>query len=442
MPIDTRCFFSLDRQSEFLSKYAEPDRYSFLEKFPKTGRFIPRGSGLSYVAASFGKDSVSVGFGKFSRILEFNADAKAPMITVEAGITLHALHIFLCPRGLRVPVEPGHPQISIGGCIAFNVFGKNQFKEGLFESCVEELEVFHPQKGVLKCSRAENKELFDLTIGGMGLTGVILKAKLRLARIPSPWLRVRNISFRNLQHMVEVLQQVNDSADALNTFNDFSVFGKNMGQGFVTVSNFSDEHTPAKLLESFHSLDRRPTQRFSYFNALSIPVFGFAYRTWHTKFKSEEKMPFYQFNYPVAGISFYFDWYGKKGFIERQILVPEASVEKYIEKFERLLRSYRPQVVLGSCKFFSGKQRLLHFAGRGLVISIDVVPHTGKAGFHEALDALNVDMGAIDNIAKDSRISRELIRREYPDYEKVRERMAAYDPNRQFASALSQKLSV
>ena len=151
-------------------------------------------------------------------------------------------------------------------------------------------------------------------------------------------------------------------------------------------------------------------------------------------------MPFYKFNYPVASTPFYFDWYGKRGFVERQILVPDANVDSYIEKLEALLRKYRPQIVLGSCKLFSGQQRLLHFAGTGLVISIDTMPGEESAAFHDALDELNVRMKAIDNIAKDSRVTKDLIASEYGEYNAFRDLLAEHDPCRQLASALSDKL--
>jgi decaprenylphospho-beta-D-ribofuranose 2-oxidase len=392
------------------------------------------------VAASFGSKSLSLGLNRFNRILAFDSSGKEPTIIVEAGISLHKLHLFLCPQGLRVPVEPGHPQITIGGCIAFNVFGKNQFREGLFESCVEEIELFHPQKGLLTCSRNENKTIFELTIGGMGLTGVIVKAKLRLKHIPSPWLHVEKVSFKNLHHMVEVMKSKSITADSLHSFNDFTSFGKGLGQGFVYTSEFSEEKAPPELLYSFKSLERKPARNIKLFNRLTIPVFGLAYRTLNTKFTSRERMPFYKFNYPVASTPFYFDWYGKKGFVERQILVPDVQVNSYIDKFEALLRKYRPQIVLGSCKFFSGKQSLLHFAGTGLVISIDVMPDEENKAFHDALDEMNVEMKAIDNIAKDSRVTKDLIASEYPEYGKFRELLSAHDSSRQLASALSDKL--
>ncbi|OGG58882.1 hypothetical protein A2765_00690 [Candidatus Kaiserbacteria bacterium RIFCSPHIGHO2_01_FULL_56_24] len=435
-----RLFFSLDRQTECVADYIEPDRYSFLEQLPENERYIPRGAGLSYVAASFGSKSISLGLSKFNRILAFEPSGEEPTIVVEAGISLHKLHLFLCPQGLRVPVEPGHPQISIGGCIAFNVFGKNQFREGFFESCVEEIELFHPQKGLLTCSRNENTTLFELTIGGMGLTGVIVKAKLRLKRIPSPWLNVQKIPFTDLHHMFQVMKNESQTADSLHSFNDFTSFGKGLGRGFVYAAAFSEEDTAPELLMTFKSLERKPTRRFALFNRLTIPAFNAAYRTLNTRLKPYERMPFYRFNYPIAEMSFYFDWYGRKGFVERQMLVPEAKLDPYIEKFEALLRKYRPQIVFGSCKFFSGKQCHLRFAGTGIVISMEVMPNAANQGFHDALDELNVHMGAIDNIAKDSRVTKDLIASEYPEYGKFRDLLAEYDPHRQLASALSDKL--
>lgn len=438
MRIARRRFSSLDRQFSAEVDFAEPDRYRLLEDLPRSGRLIARGAGLSYVPASFGPRTTAIGFTRFDRILAFDPLAKT--IEVEAGISLHKLHLFLAPRGLTVPVEPGHPQISVGGCIAFNVFGKNQSKQGLFETAVEELELFHPDRGGVRCSRTLNAPLFELTLGGMGLTGIVLRAKLRLAEIPSPWVEVEKVPVRNLAETARVLGERAAAADSLYSFNDFTSFGDDLGGGFVLVARFSGERAPAQPLARFRSLERRPEWRPAYFNGLTRPMFCKAYRFLNTRLKARERTPFHRFNYPVASTPFYFDWYGRRGFIERQILVPRPRIEAYIDRFERLAREHRPPIVFGSCKFFRGSPRLLNFSGDGMVISMDFTPSEKGRAFQGALDALNVELGALDNLAKDSRLAGEVVAAQYPGLREFRARLDAHDSGRRFGSALSDRI--
>src|SRR4051812_45723082 len=114
-----RKFVSLDRHSVCWGDYDEPDRYRELLSVKADSPLIARGAGLSYVAASFDDGVRSIGLRQFNRILAF--DAAERWIEVEAGISLGELYDFCSHHGLALPVQPGHPQITIGGCIAGNV---------------------------------------------------------------------------------------------------------------------------------------------------------------------------------------------------------------------------------------------------------------------------------------------------------------------------------
>src|ERR1700688_1204279 len=156
--------------------FQRPDRYAFFDWISTTRCVIARGAGLSYAAASFGTNSVSVDMTSFDRILRFSA--KDGLVEVEVGMRIGELFDFLALHGHYLRVQPGHGAISVGGCIAADVHGKNPLRDGTFLSQIESLRLFHPAHGIVDLSNDRNPELFRATCGGYGSTGIIMSACL------------------------------------------------------------------------------------------------------------------------------------------------------------------------------------------------------------------------------------------------------------------------
>ena len=110
---------------------------------------------MSYCSASALQGGLTVDMRSFNRILDF--DKERGLVRVEAGICIGELNNFLIPSGWQLPVLPGYPMITVGGCVAFNVHGKSQYKIGLFMDWIEQLTVYHPLKGELVCSASLNE---------------------------------------------------------------------------------------------------------------------------------------------------------------------------------------------------------------------------------------------------------------------------------------------
>ena len=159
-----RLFTCLGRQESAAAVWHEPDRYRTLLGLRPGNKVCIQGAGLSLSGAGFPAMAVVLGMARFNRILDL--DQIARVVHVEAGITLGRLFGVLAGRGLFLAVQPGHPDITVGGCIAGNVHGKNPFRDGIFAGLVRELTLFHPAHGVLILSREQYPELFDLTCGG------------------------------------------------------------------------------------------------------------------------------------------------------------------------------------------------------------------------------------------------------------------------------------
>ena len=184
-------FTSFGNSNIVKSKLSIPDRLRNIEKFDNA--VIPYGGGYSYNDISFFRKSCSISSKKFNRILEFNE--QDGYLEVESGTTLQEIFSFLEKKNFYLKVQPGFPLITIGGCIAGNVHGKNQFKDGNFNKIIRSIRLFNPDKGIIEISQYKNKKLYDLTIGGLGLTGFIISAKIKIHRLEPSIVQNKKVFF-------------------------------------------------------------------------------------------------------------------------------------------------------------------------------------------------------------------------------------------------------
>lgn len=435
-------FSSLDQTYACETNYLEPDRYRALRSAEAARQCIAMGSGISYVAAGFGPDSTVVGLKHFDRILELNLSAHT--ITVEPGVTLGKLYALLSPLGLMTPVQPGHPQISIGGCIAFNVHGKNQFTEGLFETCVVRMELFHPTHGRLTLSREENPDIFALTLGGMGLTGIITQATLTLKEIPGRHVLAKYLPAASLTETLELMERGKAEYDLLYSWNDCSLGPLALGRGFVIAGKFGADAPDKPENQSYKPIRPHTPKlgRKRIFQDRVMQAINAAYHLLYTRVKRKDVMSFFDFCYPVARKDFYFDFYGPGGFLETQVLVPMDAAREYLKAFEAVFRRGGSPSYLTSMKIFKGTQERLTYNGTGLSFALDMPNTPAARALMQELDGLNTHVGAISNIAKDSRVSASTIRAQYPEYESFRDALKSFDPKRLFVSEVSRRLEL
>ncbi len=433
-------FVSLDRQTVCQSEFDEPDRYRDLPGARRGGPFIARGSGISYVAASFGEGVCSIGMKRFNRVLAF--DPAAHRITVEAGMTLGDLQVFLLPNELHLPIQPGHPQITIGGCVACNVHGKNQFVEGIFENVVESLTLLHPDRGVQTLSRNDDPELFFFTLGGFGLSGIVLSVSLRLARLPGNLVRTEIVRVGSLAETFEQLAARKDDFDLLYSWNDVATFGRRMGQGFLVAGRYARRKDASPEL-SYRPIDPSDESGFRVpvLNRSSLPWINRFY-LWKETADGSREVPLFDFLYPIAHLGSYFSMYGAKGFVEHKVLVPEGSWRDYLPAFSALLKKHGVPIGLVSVKLFRGAPRLLTFNGTGFSLSLDIGRSPAAAALLAELDELDCEFGARVNVYMDSRVSAGVVKRQYDGYDEFRAAREKFDPHRHFGSALQQRLAL
>ena len=425
-------------------RLARPDRYRDLLLPASAGPRSCRGGGYSYAPASFGGGALAVDQTRFDRLLAF--DEGTGEVECEAGATLGALHAFLGPRGFFLPVQPGYPGITIGGCIAADVHGKNQYRDGTFRSHVASLRLFHPRHGEVEASGTANAEAFDLTCGGLGLTGAILSARLRAARLPSAAITMERRPLASLSSALEALEEAAATSDFLYTDHDVTRRGAAFGRGVLVSGRFARGEEGPRDGSAGRWVRMTAESRGAavppLLNRWTAVPFDRVVAAAQGLGPSRSRSRVFDFLFPVARKAAYFHLFGRRGFHELQWIVPAPRVPDLLRELPRLLARRSAPVTLASCKLFRGTPSLVRFDGAGLCLALDFPRDGSSPAFAAELDRLGTDVGALPNLAKDSRLPRDVARAGLAGFDDFRERLRRFDPDRLYRSALSERLGL
>lgn len=443
-PVSDDVFVSFDGGVKVDGKKQMPDRYRYWDDKNIDQIRISSGAGLSYAPASFLADGLTISHQNFNRLIEF--DSETGEVEVEAGISLGELYNFLISKGYFLPIQPGHGAISVGGCIAAEVHGKNHVKDGTFSNQVQSLRLFHPVHGMLDLSRSENADLFELTCGGYGLTGNIISARLKCQRIPGQSLTLKTQEFTNLSDALSSLAAGARQADLCYSWHDMSLGPGVFGHSFVSTAHFDTSKTfenfddPVEVPELDGKI--RKKWRFSLINRWSSFAINQIYRRKMSKLNSGQSQMLGQTLFPIHDSQFYFYLFGVKGFHEYQALIPFEKIDEYMNFVQNFVKKDNIVVALASAKAFNQKQSFLRFSGEGICFTLNVPRDRKSLEFMSRLDDYVIDSGGLPNIIKDSRLSQNVVASCYPEYELFRQRLVAFDPRRLFRSELSERLEL
>ena len=421
------------------ANHQRPDRLRMLNDRNEEFQ-IPRGAGLSYAPASFGKDKLIRDMCSFDRILEFDESSK--IVVVEAGISLKKLLMWSFSKQLFLPVLPGQPEITVGGCVAANVHGKNPYKDGTFMEQVEWIELSHPTLGTKIISRSNEKKIFDATCGGLGLTGIITKVALKLQKLSSEIIILSSKKTESLKNTLEIMKQ-HTSDDLLYSWNMGSTLF-NFGKGIVTSGIFSDDSSSKTLQikerKSMNSNDR--LLPFSLWNTLSSPIINSINQKIQSG-KNIVKKDVYSALFPFVGTArMFYGLYGSNGFNEYQVLIKKKYSVEFIDDLTKLIKSEKPSLTILVMKLFNGKQKLLHFSDEGLSIILNLKHCNSTLKFLKKLDDIVISYKALPYIVKDSRLTKEVVEQCYPEYHVFKEILNEIDPKRIFKSELSERMNL
>lgn len=430
---------SFDGTEAVVADVEEPDRYGALLDLLATARPLAvRGAGLSYCLASSGDGVRTISTKQFNRILDFDRDRG--VVTVEPGVQIGDLLRFAVARGWYFPVLPGYPTITVGGCVAFNVHGKTQHNVGHFSDRVLALTLLHPTHGEVRCSPTERPDVLGLTVGGMGLTGYIADVTLELEPLRGGSVRRLARPVTDLSEAVEVMRSVARETDALYAWNDLTCRGRRFGRGVVYDERF--EPAARRSCREHGTMQARARRRGpTLYTRATASVVNRAYLA-RDLVRRDRRSSVEDAAFPISGNEAYYRLFGRRGFREYQLLVPDDAWPSAARAVQRLVERSSAPVTLGSLKLFSGRGQHLWFRGDGVCLTLDAPATPDASALFGELDAVVLQHGGLVNLSKDSRIGAGTVQRMFSGYEDFRRALGSWDPVRHFDSALRRRLEL
>jgi len=430
---------SFDRQFGARCRVQRPDRYRLLDALRPDVRRIARGGGVSYVGASFGAGVISQDLGAFDRLLAF--DGERGLLEVEAGATIGAVQRFALSHGWYLPVTPGHPRATIGGCIAADVHGKNPARDGTFRRQVEAFELHSPSCGKLVASANAHADLFAASFAGFGLTGLIVCARLRLARPPAS-LILRRVPVRDLAEAADVLRE---AANARLLYGWHDGRAAAFGRGVIQIGLAGDA-SQGRSRRARASRDLpgqlRPWPLCAWHRSTIAAANTWLGARWRRP--GQAPIDLAEALFPLNRARGYFAAFGPGGMDEAQWLIPHARFDAFAEALREEVARRRPRITLMASKLFAGPATDLAFDGHGIALAIQLAAprEAAQAGFLEALAELAIGHGGRPNLVKDSSLTAATVRRAMPAFEAARARLATHNPGGLYGSELSRRLAL
>lgn len=415
-----------------------PEKYRDLYAAMSSGNFVSRGAGVSYPLLSAGAGVRSIVSTQFNRILEFNKETG--IVKVESGLALGTLLKFLSSHGWWLPTIPGHPSITVGGCIAVNAHGKSQYHSGLFGDSVIGLELFHPKHGKLSCGSSELP--FKLTMGGFGLTGHIISATIQSKKLAGHSITKTTIPCSDIFEAVEVMLREKDHFDHVYSWNNLNIRGSSFGAGYVYCEKFSAEKVSD--LKEFNSLVA-PPRKGTVDQLLSFMLKNQVSRLYSLKEKvapRSQQLGILAGAFPINGKEIYHRFFGANGLLESQIIIPHSQFRPVIQKLSMAISESGQSMSLGSLKIFRGAQSYIHFLGDGICLALNA-PNTAKARtLFQKIDEICLEHKCLPNIAKDSRVEQKVVAGTYEGYAQFKKEILEFDPQMMIQSALRTRLGL
>ena len=364
-------------------------------------------------------------------------DASTGVLDCEAGVLLSEILELAVPMGWSLPVTPGTRFVTVGGAIANDVHGKNHASAGSFGDHVPEFELLRSDGRRIVCSPTENADLFAATIGGLGLTGVVTRARLQLRRIQGEGVVVETQRFGRLADFFALSRQTRDSEYRV-AWVDCLARGPALGRGVYSHGCDARGGSPVPPAPGGR-LAVPVAPPFSLVNAASLRALNTLYYR-RAPVQPRRGIEHYQrFFYPLDGIA---DWnriYGPRGFLQYQCVVPPASeAAATAEMLERIAASGQGSF-LAVLKQFGQRPApgLLSFSRAGTTLALDF-PFRGKPTLDllDALDRVVLAAGGAVYPAKDARMPPEVFAGSFPRLAEFRQHV---DPG--FSSGLWRRVT-
>ncbi|HZH25742.1 MAG TPA: FAD-binding oxidoreductase [Azospirillaceae bacterium] len=404
---------------------------------------IARGNGRSYGDAALNPHRTLCMRG-MDRMLAF--DPETGVLTCEAGVLLADILDVFVPRGWFPPVTPGTKLVTVGGMIAADVHGKNHHKAGSFGDHVVGLDLLMADGRIVTCGPDQRPDLFHATRGGMGLTGVILRASVRLIPIETAYIRQETLRANDLDEIMGLFE-----ASAGWTYSvawiDCLARGARLGRSVL----YRGEHARADDLPPDMRADPMSVKRKRSLTVpLDLPGFtlnrwtvgAFNELYWRRGVPRETLVDYDTFFYPLDAILEWNRIYGRSGFVQYQCVLPKAASAAGLRSLLQTIAAAGNASFLAVLKLFGSQEGMMSFPMEGYTLALDFPASSATMGLLLDLDAIVADHGGRLYLAKDARMGASMLRRGYPAIDRFQALRAAAGLDQVFRSAQSERLGL
>ena len=431
------------------SRVARPENVSAV-RLDGEPSVLARGLGRSYGDAAQLAGGLVVLTERLNRFLSF--DSSTGLLRAEAGTRMAEVLETFVPRGWFPSVTPGTKFVTLGGCAAADVHGKNHHREGGFGSHVLELEVMLADGRRVPCSPASNADLFRATVGGMGLTGFITEVAFEMKPVETPYMIVRHTPARDLEECMALLEDAALDDEHTVTWLDATASGRSLGRGVL----IRGQH--AKALELPRELRERATttRRARLTVPFDLPswvmgraaarLFNGAYFRRQGRRCAPFVSHFDDFFYPLDAVR---DWnraYGRRGLVQYQCVLPHGEAAGGVRRMlEALTAAGMPSFLAVLKRLGAEGPGLLSFPTPGYTLSLDFPAAREREllPLLRSFDELVTRLGGRVYLAKDSTAEAETVRAMYgvrlAEWKEIK---ARFDPENRFGSDLSRRLGL
>ncbi|MEO0313171.1 MAG: hypothetical protein RL140_401 [Actinomycetota bacterium] len=401
-------------------------RPTWIDQLPqlvKAQRVLASGSGRSYGDLALLTGGRMVSTLGLNKLISF--DERSGVLECESGVLLRDIQALFVQRGWMLAVTPGTSYVSVGGAIAGDVHGKDHHFAGTFGEHVESLTLVRSSGEVLECSQKTNPEMFRATIGGLGLTGLISTARIKLKKVAGPFMDTELVTYNNLGEFFELSSETeNSNWQASVSWFDCSTSKAGRGsfsRGLPSDRGYEPQASSAGLSIPF-------PLPISLVNKLSLDVFNSSYFALQKRQSGKSVQHYSAFYYPLDGVKNWNRIYGPKGFLQYQSVVPMRDSEAVTAEMLRLIKRSGQGSFLAVLKTFADRKPagLLSFARSGVTLALDFPNRDDKtAKLFSQLDRIVLDAGGTLNPTKDALMTREMFSAGYP---KLQEFLQYRDP--------------
>lgn len=413
---------------------------------------IARGLARSYgdAAQNAGGDVIStLGLGGVSW-----ADKAAGLVRAAGGASLDEVQRFLLPCGWALPVVPGTRHVTVGGAVAADVHGKNHGRDGSFARHVADLRLAMPT-GVTTVTPVGDPDLFWATFGGMGLTGAVVEATLRAARVETAHVRVVARRAGELDAVMAAMAAKDGRHRYAVAWLDATAGGRSTGRGVITWGD------PACLADLPRARRRASPSRSPLVvpprRTVTVPAWAGAAgcalpgagvvalnRLRYGRAPATDTIgvePLDRFLFPLDAVAGWNRLYGRAGFVQHQFVVPYRSAEVIRMALERFRAAGCPPALAVLKRLGTADPGPLSFPMPGWTLAVDFpAARPGLAAVLDDLDELVAGAGGRVYLAKDARLRPELLPVMYPNLDRWRAVKRRVDPDGILTSDLARRL--